>query len=297
MVDTMACLASLVKSELLTSEIIVIDNGSDDDSVNRIRQQYPGLIILETGINLGYAGGNNVGIRHALQAGADAVCILNNDVDFLEQLLAPLHQYKDVGIVTPLIAEMNNTNRVWALGSFVNPRTAQVGRLHAGEQLDAWHTCAPFEVDIASGAAMLIRREVLERVGLMDEAFFLYYEETDWCLRIREAGYTVLAVPASLVHHKVSATLGPTSPIIDYYMARNHLRLIYRHWHGFHRIRLLISSILRNLVTIAAFTVKPHNGKRFPNRNARVLALRDALLRRNGPMGPDVVKACKANPM
>lgn len=295
---TLGCLASLSKLNSISgdSRIVVVDNASLDDVVGLVQERYPSVTLVKNNENLGYAGGNNVGIRHALDNDVEWVCILNNDVtvasDFLEILLATAQAHPNVGVVTPLVAEMADRGRVWALGSAVNNATGAVTRLHAREPVARWLDQPPFEVDIASGAAMLVKREVLERVGLMDEDFFLYYEETDWCMRIRQAGYRILAVPTSVVWHKVSATLGTTSPIIDYYMLRNHLRLIARHWHGYQRGRLLLQIVLRNLVTIAAYTVKPHQGQRLPSRNARLMALRDAFLGRWGKMGPDVAKMC-----
>ena len=284
--DTVPCLDSLAQLEYPIPQIIVVDNGSTDDSAVRIRAGFPGIPLLETGANLGYAGGNNVGIRQALVAGAAAVCILNNDVTVepgcLAPLLAALQSGPDVGIVTPLVTEQGDASRVWALGSAVNWRTAEISRLHIGEAVVAWRQREPFEVEIASGAAMLVKREVFERAGLMAEDFFLYYEEVDWCLKVRRAGYRILAVPASVVWHKVSATLGATSPIIDYYMLRNHLRLIGRHWRGIDRWRVLATTVMRNLITVAAYSVKSHHGKRIPSRDARLLALRDAALGRSG---------------
>jgi len=280
--------------------VIVVDNGSTDDSVPRIRAAYPDMELIETGENLGYAGGNNVGIRHALAAGADAVCILNNDVvvepDFLAPLLAALHSHPDVGVATPLVAEHSAAgDHVWALGSAVDWRTAAVTRQRAGSAVDPWRAYAPFEVEIASGAAMLIKTEVFQRVGLLDESFFLYYEETDWCLEVQKAGYRILAVPSSVVWHKASATLGASSPVIDYYMLRNHLRLIGRHWRGPRRLYLLLHTAARNLATVAAYTMKSHHGQRTPHRNARLYALRDALLGRWGKMGGDVQQTCRSN--
>jgi GT2 family glycosyltransferase len=170
----------------------------------------------------------------------------------------------------------------------VDRRTGVVSRQHAGESVQAWRQCASFEVEIASGAAMLVRHEVCEQIGLMDEDFFLYFEEVDWCLKVRRAGYRIRAVPQSLVWHDVSATLGPTCPVIDYYMLRNRLRFIARHWTGAARVRLLGRTMGRNLLTIAAYTIKSDGGRRRPHRDARLLALRDATLGRWGEMGPDV---------
>lgn len=298
--DTLDCLRTVTALDCSALTTIVVDNGSTDDSVARIRAAHPAVELIETGENLGYAGGNNVGIRHALDAGADAICILNNDVtiepDFLAPLLAALRERPDVGIVTPLVAQQTDDDRcVWALGSAVNWRTAAVTRNHAGEPVEQWRDRPPIEVDIASGAAMLVRREVLQQAGLMDERFFLYFEEVDWSLAVRKAGYRILAVPASLVWHEVSATLGATSPVIDYYMLRNHLRLIGRHWQGLRRGCLWSRLVLRNLLAIAAYTVKSHNGQRIPNRNARLFALRDAMLGRWGKMGVDVERVCSPN--
>lgn len=285
--ETLACLESLALATYPNVEIIVVDNGSGDDSVPLIRQHCPNVVVLETGANLGYAGGNNVGIRYALAHGADAIGILNNDVtvepDFLAPLLAALVSKPDIGVVTPLVAERSDDGgRVWALGSTVDRRTAAVSRNHAGEPVASWLGQPSFEVDVASGAAMLVKREVFERAGLLDEDFFLYFEEVDWGLAVRRAGHRILAVPGSVVWHKVSAALGATSPVIDYYMLRNHLRLIGRHWSGFRRSYLWSKVALRNLIIIAAFTVKSHRGQRRPSRDARLLALWDAVLRRSG---------------
>jgi len=278
--DTLSCLDSLARLDPPEPWIIVVDNGSSDDSVARIRAAYPGVTLLETGANLGYAGGNNVGIRHALTHGAEAVCVLNNDVTvdpgFLAPLLAALQSGPDVGIVTPLVAEQSDAGRVWALGSALNRRTGEVSRLHAGESVAPWRGREPFAVEIASGAAMLAKREVFQCVGLMDESFFLYYEEVDWCLQVGQANFRILAVPSSVVWHKVSATLGTTSPLIDYYMLRNHLRLVSRHWRGLQSTYLRVRIVLRNVLTILAYTLKSHGNLRTPHRDARLRALWDA---------------------
>jgi GT2 family glycosyltransferase len=297
--DTIACLASLANLDFPDYTVRVIDNGSEDDSVDVIRQCYPHVGILETHANLGYAGGNNVGVRYALAQGVRYVCILNNDVtvapSFLTPLIDALEAYPDAGVATPLVAQMDAPEKVWALGQTVDWTTGEITRNKAGSRVSAIGTGPSQEVDIAAGTAMLIRRDVFERAGLMDEAFYLYYEEADWCLRVRSTGFGILAVPSSVVCHKVSAALGPTSPVIDYYMQRNHLRFITRNWLGIARLRLLGSVVLRSLLTLAAYTANSHGGQRLRHRNARLLALRDAFAGRYGQMGPDVASACSVS--
>lgn len=298
---TLECLRSVMALDYPADclQVVVVDNGSTDNSVTRLRGAYLDVTLMETGTNLGYAGGNNVGIRYGLERGAEWICILNNDVtvapDFLTILISVLQEDQDAGVATPLVADMTNPQLVWALGSAVNRRTGAVHRLHTDEQVEEWRRQQPFVVDAASGAAMLVKRQVFEQVGLLDESFFLYYEETDWCLRVHQAGYRVLAVPASVVWHRVSATLGTASPVIDYYMLRNHLHLIARNWHGPQRWRILSRTVICNLVTIAAFTLKTQQGHRLPSRNARLMALRDAIRGHWGKMGPDVAEICNPN--
>ncbi len=270
--DTLACLGSVMAVDYPAIEVTVVDNGSSDDSVARIRAGFPQVRLLETGSNLGYAGGNNFGIRQVLTEGIEFICILNNDTtvepDFLVPLLTVLQQ-RSTGVVTPLVAEHES---VWALGLKVNRRTSVVSREHAGEPLAVWRGRPAFEVEVASGAAMLVKRTVYERAGLMDERFFLYFEEADWCLHLKRLGFPIFAVPESVVHHKVSATLGQASPLVDYYMTRNNLFFVRRHWTGFHRRLLCWSTVARQLLAIGAFTVKPQGGRRIPRRDARLYA-------------------------
>jgi len=295
--DTLHCLDSLGSVSNDASSIFVVDNGSTDDSVTRISAAYPHVNLIQTGTNLGYAGGNNVGIKSALDQGAEFVLILNNDVivepSFLAPMLAIFDAQPGVGIVTPLVAERTKDgNLVWALGAGVDHCSADVTRLHAGDPVASWRGNVPFEVGIASGAAMLVRREVFEQTRMFDEGYFLYYEEVDWCLAVRRAGFRVVAAPAAVVWHKISASLDRQSPVIDYYMTRNHLRLINRHWRGWRRRYLLSRSAGRQLLAIAAFTMKPQGGARTPHRNARLLALRDALTGQYGKMGDNVASVC-----
>lgn len=294
--DTLDCLGSLAQLDYPNYQVLVVDNGSSDDSVLRIRAMFAEVGILETGKNLGYAGGNNAGIRQGLEDGADLICILNNDVTvepaFLTRLLDALAADPRAGIATPLIVDERDKSRVWALGASVDWKRGSVQRLHAGRPTAELKGFTPFEVGVAPGTALLVKGVVFEQAGFLDEKYFLYYEEADWCIGVQKAGYKILAVPDSVVMHKVSDTLGQASPVTDYYMTRNRLHFIRRHWSGVGRIRLAAGTYLREAAAMVAYTVKSHQGRRHPHRTARLHGLRDSLLGRWGEMGVDTARAC-----
>ena len=246
---TVACLDSLKACTAADIAVIVIDNGSGDDSVSVIRQRHPDLPLIETGANLGYAGGNNVGIRYALEHGAEYVGVLNNDAlvdrDFLPPLLAANQQTSGGAITTPMICECEAPEIIWALGGSIDWTTATSHRLHAGELRTAWKDRAPHEVDFAMGTAMLAPRQVWERVGLIDESFFLYFEETDWCMQAHRLGIPSVAAPASCIWHEADAGGGRTSPQVTYYMTRNALYFLNRNLIGSQRIASLLRVISR----------------------------------------------------
>jgi hypothetical protein len=230
---TLACLDSLTKITYPDVRLIVVDNGSTNDSVTLIKQHYPDLILLETGVNLGYAGGNNVGIRYALEQSIDFICILNNDVvvapDFLEPLVNACIQPSGWAIATPMICEISRPEVIWALGGEFDWVVKSAIRLHAGESRLAWGSKNLFAVNFAIGTAMVASRQIWEKVGLIDEAYFLYFEETDWSFRARKTGVEIFAVPAACIWHDIEAAQGRNSPVTTYYMTRNLLLFLSKH--------------------------------------------------------------------
>ena len=294
---TLDCLASLSELDYPPDRlhIIVVDNGSHDNTVVAVRERFPHVAILENDDNLGFAAGNNVGMRHALQGPAEYIMLLNNDTavdrQMLNELLAVMHQHPDVGIVGPKMLYFEPSNIIWCAGNSIDWRTGGSIRLQA-EWLDTATNEQPREADFITACAILLRREVIEKIGLLDPRFFIYYEETDWCVRAHRAGWRILYVPSARLWHKVSAAMGTTSPATDYYMNRNVLLFLAKNLRGWARTRALISAAGRNLLAVAAYTAKSHGRRRIPNRNARVLALRDAALGRWGKMGRDVTQVC-----
>jgi GT2 family glycosyltransferase len=297
---TVDCLASLAEMDYPADrlQIIVADNGSRDGTAATVRERYPHVTVLENGDNLGFAEGNNVGIRHALQGPARYIMLLNNDTavdrQMLNELLTAMGQRPDVGIVGPKMLYFEPSNIIWCAGNRIDWRTGGSMRLQA-EEPDKGIIEQPREADFITACAILLRREVIEQTGLLDPRFFIYYEETDWCVRAHQAGWRILYVPAARLWHKVSAAMGTTSPATDYYMNRNVLLFLTKNLKGTARAQAVIRAAGRNLLAAAAYAAKPHGGQRIPNRNARLLALRDAILHRWGKMGPDVAKVCYPN--
>jgi len=293
--DTLACLDSVFRSDYPNFHVLVVDNGSTDGSPEAVRAAYPTVTLIENGANLGYAEGNNVGIRHALAHGADYVLLLNNDTlvapDMLAKLLAVAEADAQIGIVGPLICYYDPPDVVWNAGNAIDWQEGNVMNLRGDESCDKVGT-QPYAVDYVSGCALCIRRSVIEQVGLLDARFFIYYEETDWCVRTRRAGYIVMMVPGARIWHKVSSTMGIASPPTTYYMTRNQFLFYARHTRGLARAALLSRLLLRELRTLAAHSLKPCHRHLWRSRDARLLALRDALLGRWGRMGPDVARVC-----
>jgi len=211
--DTLNCLESLVTNSIcepssieaglhqgdtLETKLLVVDNGSTDDSVAAVGHAYPAVEIMELERNLGFAAGMNRGIQNALEQGADYVLLLNNDT-----LVAPkfvVHMVEcmenDIGLVAPFIYYVEPPDELW----------------HNFQE--------PIVCDAATGCALLIKRTVMEEIGLFDEQFFMYYEDVDFCLRAIDNGYRTVVTPHAKVWHHVSQSSGGShSPAARFYMA------------------------------------------------------------------------------
>jgi len=224
--DTIECLDTLKKCRYPRLTIIVVDNGSTDDSVARIKAARPDILILESGNNLGFSGGNNIGIRHALDNGADYFWLLNNDArpapGALCALVAKADSEERIGAVASICYYADEPSKVqaWA-GSRVNLWVGY-GRLCTEPHKDDWFHSL-------NGTSMLVSRAAIEHVGLLDEGFFLYWEDTEFCLRLREKGWRIAAAPDSRVLHKVNASTGGNKIVLDRYQTTSGLRLLRLH--------------------------------------------------------------------
>ncbi len=227
--DTLACLHSLAGEPALS--VIVVDNASTDGTADAVRAEFPAVELIVNDANLGFSAGNNVGMRRALELGADWVLVLNNDVEVEPGFLAPLldegARRPEAAALSPKILFAEPADMIWFAGASYDPRRGYNGRQRGYGQRDDGRFDDLWQTDRVCGAAMLVPRAVLERDGLFDEDLFAYYEDTDWSLRARGR---LLVVPASRVHHRVSAASGgESSPTTLYYGTRNALAVCERH--------------------------------------------------------------------
>lgn len=292
---TLDCLRSLTELRHPNVEVVVVDNGSRDGTAGAVRAAFPLVTVIENGENLGYVGGNNAGIAHALTTPADYVLLLNNDTvvdpEMVSELLRVMEADRSIGVTGPKMLYFDQPETIWCAGNRINWRTGESVRLQA-EQPDATTPDTPVEVDYITGCALCLRRDVIERIGMLDTRFFIYYEETDWCRRAVDAGWRVVYVPRARLWHKVSAAMGTTSPATDYYMTRNVLLFLARNRHGIERLVSLAGATGYTLKIVSAYTLKRRTPQRLRSRNVRLLALRDAVLGRWGKMGADVERIC-----
>lgn len=224
--DTLHCLDSLKRCTYPNLMPVIIDNGSTDDSVPKLREAHPDLLVLESASNLGFAGGNNIGIRYALAHSADYVWLLNNDTapepEALASLVAKAATNERIGAVASICYHANNQSSVEAWGGAHVNLWVGFGRNSRRPRPDEWFHSL-------NGTSMLISREALEDVGLLDEIFFLYWEDTEFCLRLRKKQWKIAAAPDSRVLHKVHGSTGDNKVALDRYQTASGLRLLRLH--------------------------------------------------------------------
>ncbi|MCP4438421.1 MAG: glycosyltransferase family 2 protein [Aureispira sp.] len=239
---TVAMIESLSQLTYPNVEIIVVDNASTEDVLwDSIKSASVEIIYAER--NLGFAGGNNLGIK---KAKGKYLLFLNNDTTVVPDLLEPLVQFcennSNVGAVGPQIVYADHPSRIQFSGSRLNRYTSQIKWMNLDLAVENHKDIVELS-DLVHGAAMLVPTKVIKEVGMMSEEFFLLYEEFDWCERMKEAGYSLFYIGASKVFHKVSMTM-KNSPIKSYYMTRNRILFIQRNFTGLQRYCSLLFVLL-----------------------------------------------------
>ncbi|MEA3286104.1 MAG: glycosyltransferase family 2 protein [Candidatus Marinimicrobia bacterium] len=245
--DTIECLNSLQKLTYANTELVVIDNGSDDDSVVRIKQAHPQIELLELPRNLLYGGGNNAGLEWTRGRHFDYLIFLNNDTtveaDFVEPLLEAFQNEWSVGMAAPLMCYSADPDLVWYGGGIVNLWSGVVAHRHIRANSSAIRTDTQ-ATDYITGCCLMLPTELAHQMGGFDPAFKMYGEDVDLSLRCRAAGYQLAFVPQSKIYHKVSASIGGEFGFSKLKRKlRGMLQIYARHAHWYQWITILFSQI------------------------------------------------------
>lgn len=230
--DTLECIVSLTNYMSENVDIIVVDNKSTNNSVNELTEKTSKINkLIVTEKNLGYAGGNNVGIQYAYEQGYKYICVLNNDTiiteNFIEKLECYLDNHLECGIVGPAILEYNNENIIQSTGGSIVSWRARTFLLNPGvayKNIEKF----PKEVDWVGGACMMFRSDIIDKIGYIPECYFLFYEETDWCCQARKIGLQVVCQPEAYIYHKRSASVKKMKGLNFYLMERNKVKFVIR---------------------------------------------------------------------
>lgn len=224
------CIRSIKKMNYSNYQIIVVDSGSSDGSIEKLEAEFDDIHILCQNENVGFAKGSNIGIQYSMKMGMKYTLLLNNDVELDENLFAELVAHADERNVTvPKIYFYDPSNYLWYAGGTLEWKIGLVK--HTGwNKVDCGQYDTSKRVTYASACCMLIHNDIFESVGLLDERVFMYFEDTDFCVRLGEKGYNILYIPTGKMWHKASSSTGGIgSKIQTYYMKRNQLYYIKKH--------------------------------------------------------------------
>jgi GT2 family glycosyltransferase len=250
--DTLSCLKSVRAQSNVIVHTVLVDNASSDQSVAAVRESFPEVEVIESGANLGYAGGNNVGLEHALQRGFDYIFVLNNDTVLdptcLAKLVADLKAHPNAAAAGPKALFMDSPTTIHFGGGVLTQRGV-ADHLGMGQQDGPQFFSG--DSDWLTGCAILFRSRALKEIGLFESKFFLLFEDLDWSMRARKLGYKLRFAADARLWHKGSASFGkPFSPSYWYYYSRNNLLWIERTFSRRQRPRLYFSALKRSLYAV-----------------------------------------------
>jgi len=247
---TINCLLSLEKLEFKSFKVILVDNESNFEKVNKIKICFNKVEVIESKENLGFASANNIGIKYAIENKIEYIMLLNNDTEVNKNFLSPLlNSFQNdnlLGAVQPLIMNYNNRSKVWNAGGYLNNF---FGFPYANNKLKNKN----LQIDWITGCCILLKTKVIKKSGLIDEDFFAYYEDVDWSLRIKKLGYKLGFVNSSVIfHHGTKSSNnsnfeGNLSPFVHYLNIRNHIYLIKKHGDNFNFIGVVFYQIFKIL--------------------------------------------------
>lgn len=281
---TANCLESLKELDYPDFEVVVVDNGSEDDSVIRFEGDFPEVTLLQNAENRGFTGGNNTGIQYALDKGIDLIMLLNNDTiitpAFAGVLIKRLMADESIGAVQPKIMYNQERDVIWNAGGFFNAFFF-LSKTRGLDEKDIGQYDQPIDVDWITGCCFLIRSEVVRQIGLLDDKFFIYYEDSDWSFKIRNAGLRMRYEPQAVIYHEVGMSNenrkghneGNVSPFTHYMVVRNHLFMVRRYAKGVNKIGAWANQFVRLSTFIVYFILR----RRFTKLKFVIKGMREGL--------------------
>lgn len=227
--DTIACVNSILDTGC-SADIIVVDNASSVSSYEQLTEQLPkNVLLIASDVNLGYAGGNNIGIKYAYDNGYEYICVLNNDTVLMEDFLSPcvveLEKNWDIAFIGPTIVNYSD-GKVQSTGGSIDINRAFADCKNAGAEYKAHPRmiCS----DYIGGACMVFRRDIVKELGMIPESYFLFFEETEWCYRALQHGYRNICLNAVRIRHKGSVSIKKIGGLNEYMMMRNRIAFLRR---------------------------------------------------------------------
>ena len=256
---TKLCLYSLQKIKYDNYQIILIDNESNPKELKKIKNQFDKIITFPNQKNLGFTGANNIGIEYAIKNDFEYVMLINNDTEveknFINPLIELLEKNQNFGAAQPLILNYYNRNKVWSAGGFLNKFFGYTYVIKSPEGIKK-------NIDWITGCCFFLRTDVIKKIGLLDENFFAYYEDVDWSIRIKNAGYDLAFVKSSVVYHhgskssKNESNEGTLSPFVHYLNIRNHIFLLRKNKDVFNSVGVLFFQFFKIVSYSVYFIVR-----------------------------------------
>jgi GT2 family glycosyltransferase len=232
---TQACIHSLRKLDFPDFKVILVDNASQNQEGQSLKKSFPEIELIENAQNLGFCGGNNAGIRYALERGFSHIMLLNNDTEvepnFLGEMMRKFHQNPNLGVVQPLILFLNEPQKIWSAGGKWVPSLGSAITLGDREPV-ADYRFNKLSLDWATGCCMLISREAILKTGLLNEQYFAYFEDVEWSLRFKKSGFDIALAEKARIYHEAGASSkkahseGTLSPRVFYFNVRNQFLLL-----------------------------------------------------------------------